>query len=39
LKGKGVVFGFNSLTMGSIKSETVKAAALEKAKKLGFKGA
>ena len=39
LKGKSVVFGFNSLTMGSIKSETVKAAALEKAKKLGFKGA
>jgi urease subunit beta len=39
LKGKSVVFGFNSLTMGSTKSETVKAAALEKAKKMGFKGA
>jgi urease subunit beta len=39
LKGKSVVFGFNSLTMGSTKSDTVKAAALEKAKKLGFKGA
>ena len=39
LKGKKVVFGFNSLTMGSIKSSVVKAAALEKAKKLGFKGA
>jgi urease subunit beta len=39
LKGKKVVFGFNSLTMGSIKSNTVKAAALEKAKKIGFKGA
>jgi len=39
LKGKSVVFGFNSLTMGSLKSNVVKAAALEKAKKLGFKGA
>jgi urease subunit beta len=39
LKGKKLVFGFNSLTMGSIKSSVVKAAALEKAKKLGFKGA
>ncbi len=39
LKGKKVVFGFNSLTMGSTKSNIVKAAALEKAKKLGFKGA
>lgn len=39
LGGKAVVFGFNSLTMGSIKSTVVKAAALEKAKKLGFKGA
>jgi urease subunit beta len=38
LRGKNVVFGFNSLTMGSTKSDTVKAAALEKAKKLGFKG-
>ncbi len=39
LGGKAVVFGFNSLTMGSIKSNVVKATALEKAKKLGFKGA
>lgn len=39
LKGKKLVFGFNSLTMGSTKSSVVKAAALEKAKKLGFKGA
>jgi urease subunit beta len=39
LKGKNLVFGFNSLTMGSTKSSTVKAAALEKAKKLEFKGA
>ncbi len=39
LKGKNVVFGFNSLTNGSTKSAVVKAAALEKAKKLGFEGA
>jgi urease subunit beta len=39
LKGKNVVFGFNSLTNGSTKSAAVKAAALEKAKKLGFEGA
>ena len=39
LKVKNVVFGFNSLTMGSTKSAVVKASALEKAKKLGFKGA
>ena len=39
LKGKHLVFGFNSLTMGSTKSAVVKASALEKAKKLGFKGA
>lgn len=39
LGGKKVVFGFNALTMGSVKSPMVKAAALEKAKKLGFKGA
>ncbi len=39
LGGKKVVFGFNALTMGSVKSKVVKAAALEKAKKLGFKGA
>lgn len=39
LKGKKVVFGFNSLTMGSTKSNIIKATALEKAKKLGFKGA
>jgi urease subunit beta len=39
LGGKKVVFGFNALTMGSVKSPVVKAAALEKAKKLGFKGA
>jgi urease subunit beta len=39
LGGKNVVFGFNSLTMGSLKSAVVKAAALEKAKKLKFKGA
>jgi urease subunit beta len=39
LAGKKYVVGFNSLTMGSVKSDMIKAAALEKAKKLGFKGA
>jgi urease subunit beta len=39
LKGKKLVYGFNALTMGSTKSAVVKASALEKAKKLGFKGA
>jgi len=39
LKGKKVVFGFNSLTSGSVKSSVVKDAAVRKAKKLGFKGA
>jgi len=38
LGGKRVVFGFNALTMGSTKSPVVKAAALEKAGKLDFKG-
>jgi len=38
LGGKKVVYGFNSLTMGSLLSSTVKSAALEKAKKLEFKG-
>lgn len=37
--GKKVFFGCNALTMGSMTSSVVKAAALEKAKKLGFKGA
>lgn len=39
IKGKKTIFGFSSLTMGNVESNTVKTAALEKAKKLGFKGA
>jgi urease subunit beta len=38
LGGKKIVYGFNGLTMGGLKSAIVKQAALEKAKKLGFKG-
>ena len=39
LGGKRVSFGFNGLTMGSLNTKVIKNAALEKAKKLGFKGA
>ncbi|MFI5449467.1 MAG: urease subunit beta [Candidatus Bathyarchaeia archaeon] len=39
LGGTRVVYGFNALTMGSVDSPWVKQKALEKAKKLGFKGA
>ena len=38
LGGKRIVYGFNGLTMGGLKSTVAKQAALEKAKKLGFKG-
>jgi urease subunit beta len=38
LGGKRIVYGFNGLTMGGLNSKVSKAAALEKAKKLGFKG-
>ncbi|MGZ5549527.1 MAG: urease subunit beta [Nitrososphaeraceae archaeon] len=38
LGGKRIVYGFNGLTMGGLKSRVSKEAALEKAKKLGFKG-
>jgi urease subunit beta len=38
LGGKKIVYGFNGLTMGGLKSTMAKQAALEKAKKLGFKG-
>ena len=38
LGGKRIVYGFNGLTMGGLKSKVSKEAALEKAKKLGFKG-
>jgi urease subunit beta len=39
LGGSRVCFGFNGLTMGSLNSTTVRNAALQKAKTLGFKGA
>ena len=39
LGGKRVSFGFNALTMGSLKSNVIKNAAIEKAKRLGYKGA
>jgi urease subunit beta len=38
LGGKRIVYGFNGLTMGGLNSRVSKEAALEKAKKLGFKG-
>jgi urease subunit beta len=38
LGGKRIVYGFNGLTMGGLNSKVSKEAALEKAKKLGFKG-
>jgi urease subunit beta len=39
LVGKRVCFGFNGLTMGSMNTRTVKNAAIEKARRIGFKGA
>lgn len=38
LGGKRIIYGFNGLTMGGLNSKIAKQAALEKAKKLGFKG-
>jgi urease subunit beta len=38
LGGKRICFGFNALTMGSMNTTVVKKAALEKAKRLGYKG-
>lgn len=38
LGGLKVCFGFNGLTMGSMKSASIKKSAFEKAKLLGFKG-
>jgi urease subunit beta len=38
LGGKRIVYGFNGLTMGGLSSTMSKQAAIEKAKKLGFKG-
>jgi urease subunit beta len=39
LAGKRICFGFNALTMGSMNTTVVKKTALEKAKRLGYKGA
>jgi urease subunit beta len=39
LVGKRVCYGFNGLTMGSMNTRTVKNAAIEKARRIGFKGA
>ena len=39
LSGKRICFGFNALTMGSMNTTVVKKTALEKAKRLGYKGA
>ena len=38
LGGSKVCFGFNGLTMGSLKSHDIKKSAFEKAKFYGFKG-
>jgi urease subunit beta len=37
--GKRIVYGFNGLTMGSLKSSPVKNSSLQKARTLGFRGA
>jgi urease subunit beta len=39
LGGKRIVYGFNSLTMGGLKSSNIKNAALQKARQSGYKGA
>ena len=39
LGGKRIVYGFNGLTMGSLKSSIVKNSSLEKARTIGFRGA
>ena len=39
LGGKRIVYGFNGLTMGGLKSSIVKNSSLEKARTLGFRGA
>lgn len=39
LGGKKIVYGFNALVQGSLKSKSAKQKALQKAKKRGFKGA
>lgn len=39
LGGKRIVYGFNSLTMGGLKSSNIKNASLQKARQSGYKGA
>src|SRR3954465_3993045 len=36
--GKRIVYGFNGLTMGSLKSSIVKNSSLQKARTIGFRG-
>jgi urease subunit beta len=37
--GNRIVYGFNGLTMGGLKSSNIKNASLQKARQSGFKGA
>ena len=37
LGGKRIVYGFNGLTMGGLNSSVIKDAAMDKAKKLGYR--
>jgi urease subunit beta len=39
LGGKRIIYGFNGLTMGGLKSSNIKNASLQKARQSGFKGA
>ncbi len=39
LGGARIVYGFNALTMGGLKSSVVRNVALDKAKRQGYKGA
>jgi urease subunit beta len=39
LGGNRIVYGFNALTMGGLNSSIVKNAAIDKARRQGFKGA
>lgn len=39
LGGKRIIYGFNGLTMGGLKSSNIKNASLQKARQSGYKGA
>ncbi len=39
LGGAKIVYGFNGLTMGGLRSSVVKTAAIQRARERGFKGA